>query len=300
MSRLTHRPAMLAVALIAAGLPGHACADGARDWENVPVDTTLLFVYYTYSRNEIAFDPSLPVDGAQIESQLGLLRYARTFAMGDRIAGVQLLAPYGEVSGKIGGTPLRTSASGMGDVTGVFLVNVFGAPALTAQEFRTWEAGAYLTASLAVTGPTGSYDRDAILNLGKNRWSYKPQLAYGVPLAEGTLLAVNGNVQFYGDADNPGESALEQKPLYGLDMHMSTNVGSRMWLSIDANYAHGGRTGSGGIWKDNGQRTLKMGVSGNYAFSPRVGLSVSASRTVVRRDVTPAATNVSVNCSVVF
>lgn len=175
--------------------------------------------------------------------------------MGDRIAGVQLLAPYGEVSGKIGGTPLRTSASGMGDVTGVFLVNVFGAPALTAQEFRTWEAGAYLTASLAVTGPTGSYDRDAILNLGKNRWSYKPQLAYGVPLAEGTLLAVNGNVQFYGDADNPGESALEQKPLYGLDMHLSTNVGSRMWLSIDANYARGGRTGSGGIWKDNGQRT---------------------------------------------
>ncbi|WP_242450488.1 transporter, partial [Xanthomonas citri] len=138
-----------------------------------------------------------------------------------------------------------------------FLVNVFGAPALTAQEFRTWEAGAYLTASLAVTGPTGSYDRDAILNLGKNRWSYKPQLAYGVPLAEGTLLAVNGNVQFYGDADNPGESALEQKPLYGLDMHLSTNVGSRMWLSIDANYAHGGRTGSGGIWKDNGQRTLR-------------------------------------------
>ncbi|WP_245884964.1 transporter [Stenotrophomonas sepilia] len=261
----------------------------------MPVDTNLLFVYYTYARNEIAFDPSLPVDGARIESQLGIIRYARTFALGDRIAGIQVLAPYGKVTGSIGGTPLRTSASGMGDATGIFLVNVFGAPALT-----PWEAGAYLTASVGVTAPTGSYDRDSILNLGKNRWSYKPQLAYGLPLAEGTLLAINGNVQFYGDAERPGEAALEQKPLYGLDLHLSTNVGERVWLSMDANYAHGGRSGSGGVWKDNGQRTLKMGVSGNYAFSPRVGLSVSANRTVLRRDVTPAATTVSVNCSFVF
>lgn len=188
----------------------------------------------------------------------------------------------------------------MGDATGIFLVNVFGAPALTAQEFRSWEEGAYLTASMVVTGPTGSYDRDSILNLGKNRWSYKPQLSYGLPLAKGTLLAINGNVQFFGDADKPGEPALEQEPLYGLDIHLSRDFGERIWLSVDANYAHGGRSGSGGVWKDNAQRTLKIGVSGNYAFSPRVGLSVSANRTAFRRDVTPAATNVSVNCSFVF
>ncbi|CAM0118304.1 transporter [Stenotrophomonas pavanii] len=300
MSTCLRPLAALAVALAAVGAQPDARADGARDWENVPIDTNLLFVYYTYARNEIAFDPSLPVDGAQIESQLGIIRYARTFALGDRIAGIQVLAPYGKVTGSIGGTPLRTSASGMGDATGIFLVNVFGAPALTPQEFRAWDAGAYLTASVAVTAPTGSYDRDSILNLGKNRWSYKPQLAYGLPLGEGTLLAINGNVQFYGDAEKPGEAALEQRPLYGLDLHLSRDVGERVWLSVDANYAHGGRTGSGGAWKDNGQRTLKMGVSGNYAFSPRVGLSVSANRTVLRRDVTPAATTVSVNCSFVF
>ncbi|WP_420008960.1 transporter [Xanthomonas sacchari] len=300
MNTITGRLGLLAVAIAAAMTCADARADGARDWENVPVDTNLLFVYYTYARNEIAFDPALPVDGAQLESHLGIVRYARTFAVGSRIGGVQVLMPYGRVTGSIDGTRLRTSASGTGDATGIFLVNVFGAPALTAQEFRGWTPGAYLTASIAVTAPTGSYEPDSTLNLGKNRWSYKPQLAYGVPLGEGTLLAINGNVQLYGDADNPGEAASEQKPLYGLDMHLSKDVGTRIWLSADANYAHGGRSGSGGVWKDNAQRTLKLGLSGNYAFSPRVGLSVSANRTVIRRDVTPAVTSLSVNCSFVF
>lgn len=93
MSTLARRLARLALAVGAAGIHASAHADGARDWENVPVDTNLLFAYYNYSRNEIAFDPSLPVEGARIESQLGIMRYARTFALGDRMRAFRSSSP---------------------------------------------------------------------------------------------------------------------------------------------------------------------------------------------------------------
>lgn len=64
-----------------------ALADGARDWQNLPVDTNILFAYYTYSNTEATVDLSLPVEGVSVDAHVPILRYARTFGIAGKIAG---------------------------------------------------------------------------------------------------------------------------------------------------------------------------------------------------------------------
>ena len=275
-------------------------ADGARDWENVPVDTNILFLYYTYSNSEASVDPSLPIKGVEVDAHVPLVRYARTFALGDRVAGFQLIVPYGFVDARLKGTRLSTDTEGLGDITAIFLANLFGAPALTRQEFQTWTAGPFLTASMAVTLPTGDYDKDALLNVGKHRWALKPQLSFGAPFGRGGLLAINGNVQVFSDNSENRNGRLEQAPLYGIEAHLSHDIGKRAWLSLDTFYTYGGTTRVRGEDQDNRQRTLRLGVSGSYSFTATTAVSTAVTRTVQREDYTPAATTFSINVNHAF
>lgn len=284
------------LALASAG----ALADGARDWENVPVDTQILFLYYTYSNSEASVEPSLPIDGVSVNAHVPIVRYASTFALGERVAGLQLVVPYGFVDAQLDGARYKTSTDGLGDVSAIFLANIFGAPALTREAFSGWTPGPFLTGSLSVTAPTGSYERGALLNVGKSRWAFKPQLSYGAPFGGGGLLSVNANVQLFTDNDRNRSGRLEQAPLYGLEVHLSHDVANRAWLSLDGFYAHGGETRVAGAGKDNPQRTLRLGVSGSYGFTPTTAMSAAVTRTARREGYTPAATTFSININHAF
>ncbi|WP_462384164.1 transporter [Pseudomonas sp. Marseille-QA0892] len=296
----SHRPSAILLYWFAALGAAEAFADGARDWENVPVDTNILFLYYTYSNTEASVEPSLPVEGVSVNAHVPILRYARTFAAGDRVAGFQLIIPYGFVDARLDGTRFRTSTDGIGDISAVFLVNVFGAPALTKREFRNWTPGQFLTASVSITAPTGSYDQDALLNVGKNRWAYKPQLSYGAPFGDGGLLSINANVQLFTDNSDGRNGRLEQKPLLGLEGHLSHDLNDRAWASLDAFYAYGGETRVAGADKHNRQNTLRLGISGSYSFTTTTAVSAAATRTVVRESYTPVGTTFSININHAF
>lgn len=292
---------LIAAALLPAlvALPAPVRADGARDWENVPIDTNILFAYYTYSNTEASVDPSLPIEGIAVDAHVPILRYARTFAVGGQVGGFQLIVPYGFVDAKLTGTSFRTSTSGLGDIGTVFLVNLAGAPALPRKAFAAWTPEYYLTASLGMTAPTGRYD-EGPLNVGKNRWTFKPQLSYGTYFGHGGLFAVNANVQFFTANGKHRGGRLEQAALFVVEAHLSHDVGPASWLSFDAIYAGGGETSVAGVDKGNSQRTLRIGISGSYSLNARTAMSASFTRSVARRDTTPASTNLSVNLNTVF
>lgn len=278
-----------------------AFAQGARDWENVPVDTNILFLYYTYSNTEASVDPSLPIEGVSVDAHVPIARYARSFGIAGQAAGVQLIVPYGFVTARLDGTNLQTYSEGLGDVNAVFVMNIAGAPALTRREFATWQPNAYLTGSIGVTAPTGAYDAESLLNIGKNRWMVKPQLSYGKYFGPRTLLAVNGNVQLFGANDAyRGDGRLQQKALFGVDGHLSHDVGDRAWLSLDAVYAHGGTTKVDGVGQDNRQQTLRLGASGSVNLDRATAINLAFTRSVAKKDYTPSATTFSVNLNRAF
>ena len=176
----------LAVLLGAASLPVTARADGARDWLNLPIDMNFLFLYYTYSNNETSINSPLPADGAEVSASVPILRYARTFDLGGRIGGFQLVVPYAFINAELRGTSVSRSIDGIGDITAIFLANIYGAPALSREAFAGWTPGEYLTGAVSITMPTGDYDKGRLINPGKNRWAVKPQLSWGRPVDAAT------------------------------------------------------------------------------------------------------------------
>lgn len=300
MSRTKSFPAaVLASALALAPLAAHA--DGARDWLNAPTDMNFLYLYYTYSNSETSINSPLPVDGAEVSAHVPILRYARTFDLGGRIAGVQVVAPYAFIDFELTGTGVDRSINGMGDVTAIFLTNIYGAPALSMKDFAGWTPGSYLTGAISVTMPLGRYDEARLINPGKNRWAFKPQLAWGTPAGQGAWFTVNGAAEFYTSNDEYflGRTQ-EQDPLFILDAHYSKNLNQALWLSMDAIYTSGGETKVDGVGQDNQQNTLRLGFSGSMNFSPTDAISAGITRTVLKESHTADATNFQVSYSKIW
>ena len=56
-----------------------------------------------------------------------------------------------------------------------FSVNLYGAPALSLPEFANYKQDLIIGASLQVSAPLGQYDADKVVNIGTNRWFFKPE-----------------------------------------------------------------------------------------------------------------------------
>ena len=297
MLKMNHGIRLAATAFaVAAASP--ALADGARDWVNAPVNTNFVYAYYAYSNTDPTLDAALPLEGVSVDVHMPILRYARTMSIGGNIGGVQVVVPYAFANTQLDGTSRSVSRNGFGDIQAAFIANIFGAPALTMREFATFVPKPYLTGSIWVTAPTGAYDSERAINIGKNRWGFKPQLSYGAPVGKGGLVSVNGNVQFFTANDNGWlDRRLEQKSLWSLEAHYSQNLSRAFWLSADAFYAAGGETRVNGLGQDNAQSTLRLGGSASLNVTPVNALSLQIATSVAKRDYTPDNTSVSLSFS---
>ncbi len=295
-SKVEMRQLMRAAAMAASLVPINASADGARDWLNVPVDMNFIYLYYTYNKGESSIDTSLPITGASTEASVPVVRYARSFDVGGKIGGVQLIVPYAFTEFELDGTRINRSVDGIGDIQAVVIANLLGAPALSREEFARWSPETYLTASVAVKAPTGRYDPNRLVNIGANRWAFKPQLSYGIPLQPDEWLTFNGNIEFFTDNDRyRGVSTLSQNPLATVEAHYSRNLTRALWLSADAYYSYGGETSVNSIGRDDTQSTLKLGVSGSLNLTPVDAIAVSATHSVWKRDYTPDTFTLAIN-----
>src|SRR5215467_3317488 len=121
-------------------------------------------------------------------------------------------------------------------------------PALSLEQFRDYHQDTIAGASLTVTAPTGQYDNTKLVNIGTNRWTFKPEV--GVSKALGRwILEGDAAVTFYTDNDQffPGNNLRQQDPLYALQAHVIYTFNPKLWGALDATYYFGGRTSVNGI-----------------------------------------------------
>ena len=83
----------------------------------------------------------------------------------------------------------------------VFSINFYGAPALSVKEFASYHQDLIIGASLQVTPPLGQYDDTKLVNLGNNRWSFKPELGISKALGPWTLELVPSATFFTDNTD---------------------------------------------------------------------------------------------------
>ena len=253
---------------LAAGAPplSHAQEMEPRSYSNTPVGLNFLIAGYAYTQGGVAFDTSLPLTNPDLTTSSAVLAYGRVLDLWGKSAKLNVILPYTDLSGSadFAGQPVERNVSGFADPIFKLSVNLYGAPALSLKEFAGYEQDLILGASLRVTAPLGQYDDTRVVNLGANRWSFKPELGISKALGPWTLEATAAVTLFTDNEDFFGGNDRSQDPLYSLEGHVIYGASSGIWGSLDATYFTGGRTTLNGERGNDLQQNWRLG--GTLAF----------------------------------
>src|SRR4249919_1217471 len=256
-----------------------------RSYTNTPVGLNFLIAGYLYSQGKIAFDPQLSIADAQFHAHTEALAYVRSLDVGGKSAKFDVILPYSSFSAHalVDGQPRERQMSGFGDPRFRVSVNLFGAPALSVKEFANYQQDLIIGVSLQVSAPVGQYDNSKLLNLGNNRWSFKPE--FGISKAVGPwTFELAPSVTFFTDnTDFIGGNTFAQAPFYAVQGHILYTFQSGAWLALDGVYFSGGRTSLNGVKSDNEQRNTRAGFTVAWPIDRRNSLKLSASTGVTTR-----------------
>jgi hypothetical protein len=184
----------------------------AREYLNTPVNQARFFLDFVGSSGETAAESDLPLPDNESVSRLGSGSLLRSFPLLDKYGGVALSGNYARV--KFKGPSGSAETWGVGDPSITFHANIFGAPALTMDQFRHAVPETYLSFHLTVNAPLGSYDRNSVANVGANRWAFTPLLNLGITLDKGvSWIDLYTGVRFFTNNDEfQGNHQLSQNP----------------------------------------------------------------------------------------
>ena len=179
----------LIVALAAASVETHAQDLEPRAFANTPVGLNFLIGGYAYSKGTVGTDASVPLEDTEVTLNSAVLAYVRTLDLWGRSGKFDVILPYAWASGsaKLAGQPRKREVSGLADPRFRFSMLLYGGPALSLDEFRDFQPDVIIGTSLEVTPPLGQYDSDKLLNIGTNRWSFKPEVGISKTLGPLTL-----------------------------------------------------------------------------------------------------------------
>ena len=105
-----------------------------------PVGVNVVTMVGNINDGNMTFDPSLPVEEGHATIGAAVVAYNRTLEIAGRFASVGVVAPYvlGHVDGILFGEFQETSRAGLGDLSTRVAINLFGAPAMTLQQFAAY------------------------------------------------------------------------------------------------------------------------------------------------------------------
>jgi len=214
-----------------------------------------------------------------------LLSYAHIFDVGGQSAKLGIVLPYAELSGavKMGGQSINASSEGLSDPLIRASVNLYGAPALSSEEFKSYKQDLIIGASLAASIPWGKYDSKKLLNVGANRWFI--QHGFGGSKAIGSWrLELAGAATIFTDNNNfVGGNALSQAPIYSAESHVIYYLPSTAWLSVDASYFTGGQSSINGIPSGGSQENWRFGGTFSTPIDKQNAIKFYASTGVYSR-----------------
>lgn len=233
-----------------------------RLYTNAPTGLNFLALVYNASEGGVLFDPSVPLDDANLTVDGPAVAYIRSFGLWDKASKFDVLLPHACVSGSAtyAGEIVTRDVCGYADSRFRLSLNFRGAPALTPREFATFKQDLVVGASVQVAAPTGQYDDDRIVNIGTNRWSVKPEIGFSKTLQH-FIWEMAAAVTFYADNDEFVRGKKEQEPIYSLQAHVVHVFKAGAWLAGDVTHYQGGRSTVAGEASDDLQKNERFGVT---------------------------------------
>jgi hypothetical protein len=237
-----------------------------RAYSASPVGANFLVTSVSRSTGQVVFDPTLPVDDVQADVRGFIVAVGHSFNLFGNLGLVTAALPYAlaDVSGRVLEERAEISRSGLADARFKVSVNLRGNPAMSPREFARAKRQPIVGASLTMTVPSGQYYETKLINLGTNRWSFKPELGLSVPKGRWDLDGYIG-AWFYTANDNfyPAGLRRTQEPVVTVQGHASYTIRPRLWLAAD------------GTWYRGGSARVDEGIASTSMNNSRLGLTVS-------------------------
>ena len=277
--------AILAVPAGFAGTPVNAQSIEPRAYSPAPVGTTFFLVGYAKATGGLSIDPALPVEDPRIEVGGVVAAYATALNLWGKAGKVDVIIPYGKLSGEalFLGEPVERRVTGFGDPLARITIILVGAPALSPAEFRAYRQDFLLGVSLQVGAPFGQYDETRLLNLGQNRWSFKPEIGLSKTWGQLTTeLAASATIHGANDEFFRG-TRRKQKPIYSGQASLIYSLKSGIWGALTVTYLAGGETKVDGVSNDNLQKNWRAGLSVAVPISRAMSVKAAASKGVSAR-----------------
>ena len=256
-----------------------------RAYVNTPVGLNFALAGYVYTQGSVGTDASIPIKDFTVHTNGPIVAYVRTLDVWGQSAKLDLLVPYVWLSAKatVKGLAHEREVSGFGDPRVRFSVNFYGAPALSLEQFAQYKQDLILGMSLQVSAPGGQYDSDKLVNIGTNRWSFKPELGLSKAFGPWTLELLPSVTFFTDNNDYFGGNNLAQDPLYALQGHLIYYFDFGAWVSLNSTYYTGGRTTVNGVQNDDRQENVRLGITVALPLNRHFSLKLYGSSGVYTR-----------------
>jgi hypothetical protein len=258
-----------------------------RAYVITPVGTNALNLGYSYLEGNPDLSGAAPITDAHASVNLAALGYYHSLDFFGRSANLAAVIPYatGEFTGTVADAPRRARRSGLPDSSLRLSVNLLGGAAMEPQEFGKWRQDILLGVSLKIVAPTGQYDPTALINLGTNRWAFKPEIGYSqrwdhwVLDAYAAVWFFTENPEFFSRNQYfPGVQSKSQSPVTAFETHLSYDVRQRLWISLDANFWSGGESRLNGVANPASyQRSSRVGITASIPVSAHNSIKLSYS-----------------------
>jgi len=278
-----------------------------RRWTPLPIGVNVIGVGYAYSTGDIAFDPVLLVEDATVDMDTFVVSYARTFALFGRSARFDAIVPWqhGTWQGLLDGAPASATRTGLADPKFRLSINLYGAPAESMDDFKKRAASqsvnTVIGAAIAVTVPLGEYFSDKLLNLGNNRYVFRPQI--GVLHTRGlwSYELTGSTFRFSDNDDFFGGSTLEQDPLYALQAHVIRVFDKTgYWVALSTGYGWKGDTVVDGVRSNNTQKRWLSSLAFGIPVGKKQGIKFAYLRDRTKTNNGSDVDSLAIGWSIVF
>lgn len=192
---------------------------------------------------------------------------------------LSLLLPFAELSGtgNVGGQTMNASSEGMSDPVLKASVNLYGAPALSLEEFKDYRQDLIIGASLAASIPWGKYNSDQMINVGANRWFIQPGVGASQAIGPWRFELAGMATIYTNNKSFMGNNTLSQSPVYSTQTHAIYYFANTAWISVDATYYTGGQSYVNGTSISGSQENWRYGSTFSYPINKHNSIRLTGS-----------------------
>ncbi len=234
-----------------------------RSYAVVPTGLHAMALSYTFSSGNVITEGSSPVQDLNVTNNVFNLGYVQTFTFFDKLARIAVSMPFGFLNGTaiFHGIDTAGSRTGFYDGRIKFGVNLFGSPALPPKDFQKFEERTVFGASIVISVPLGQYYPSKLINLGSNRWGFKPEL--GLSHREGRLFyeIYSGVWMYTTNSDYFKSYVQKENSLFTFQAHVDYTFKHGKYLALNGGYSDGGETSLNGMEQHDELQNWRLGAT---------------------------------------